>query len=178
MEHNDDFENSNGHDDSLDVVSLVGEDDGEEHRNLDEDDIEDRSEHEFSRRKSQDFEKRENEDDDDDEEEEEMRRKSPPRFATNGFPAQTAQPLFGHAFAAALAAGGKPSFDGLLPPPMPPSAITPQEYLARYYQIMQQQQSHNAAAALSAAVAASSASKIGSPVLHRSYDSSIEQHSN
>jgi hypothetical protein len=98
---------------------------------------------------------------------------------TNGFAAPPTQPFFNHAFAAAaFAAGAKSPFDAILPP-LPSSALSPHEYLARYYQFMQQQQSQNAAAALSAAAAqAANSAKMGSPVLHRSFDSGIEQQTN
>jgi hypothetical protein len=167
---NDEFDTRAGHDDSLDVVSLVGDDDGDDNNLADDDDVDSRSDVEFSTRKR--HEKRDENDENDDDE----RKSASPRFPPNGFAQNSSQPAFGHPFAAALAAGGKAALDGLLPAQLPPSAFTPHEYLARYYQMMQQQ-GHSAAAALTAAVAASTA-KIGSPGLHRSFENGIEQQSN
>jgi hypothetical protein len=137
----------------------------------DDDDIEAGSDNDFaaSEKRRGDAENRGEEDE---EEEEDEKRKSP--YAANGFCGANGQPLFAPAFAAAMAATGKPPLDGLL---LPHAAMSPQEYLARYYHIMQQQQGQSAAAALSAAVAASTA-KMGSPALHRGFDSGIEQPSN
>ena len=173
--NNSNNDSENGHEDNLDVVSLVGEDDLEEHQLKDEHDDEDdelaeKPEEEYLRRQkeSREFE---------DEKARENESKSP---VANGFVSPPTQPFFNHAFAAAaFAAGAKSPFDAILPP-LPSSALTPHEYLARYYQFMQQQQSQNAAAALSAAAAAQAANsaKMGSPVLHRNYDSGIEQQTN
>lgn len=171
----DDFDGQGGQDDSLDVVSLVGDEDGDDNNLAEDDDDADetRSDVEFSTQKRRRHGNGGNDDDDDD------RKSASPRFASNGFPSQqnSPQPSFGHPLAAAIAAGGKAALDGLLPAQLPPSAFAPHEYLARYYQMMQQHAGHSAAAALSAAVAASNA-KIGSPGLHRSYENGIEQQTN
>ena len=172
--------NNDCHEDNLDVVSLVGEDDLEEHQLKDEqldqenseDELAEKPEEEFLRRQkeSREFESEKARENGGDRES-----KSP---VANGFATPPTQPFFNHAFAAAFAAGGKSPFDAILPP-LPSSALSPHEYLARYYQFMQQQQSQNAAVALSAAAAqAANSAKMGSPVLHRNFDSGIEQQTN
>ena len=169
--------NNDCHEDNLDVVSLVGEDDLEEHHLKDEQLDQENSEDELAEKPEEEFLRRQKESREFESEKARGDRESKSPVA-NGFATPPTQPFFNHAFAAAFAAGGKSPFDAILPP-LPSSALSPHEYLARYYQFMQQQQSQNAAVALSAAAAqAANSAKMGSPVLHRNFDSGIEQQTN